>query len=61
MDTSNPIEPQIEEARQWLRTRQPIFLNIAGSRESAGASTGTSPYAEAVYVLRALFDSAIWR
>jgi len=61
LNTSNPIEPQIEEARQWLRARQPIFLNIAGSRESAGASTGTSPYAQAVNILRALFDSTIRR
>jgi hypothetical protein len=55
LNTLNSIESQIEEVREWLHARQPIFLNVAGSRESAGEDMGVSPYTQAVHVLTSLF------
>jgi hypothetical protein len=51
--TRNP-EEQIEQARTWIEREKPLFLNVAGPRQSYSAQCGVDVFNESLKILRAV-------
>lgn len=55
IDPTREPERQIQEAREWISREKPLFLNIAGPRQSHSSQAGIDVFEESLRTLRALF------
>jgi hypothetical protein len=52
IDPTREPERQIREAREWIRREKPLFLNIAGPRQSHSLDAGIDVFEESLKTLR---------